>query len=155
MATRRGHQRDLRKGRFSEPGRLYHVISATRERAPLFAELASGRAVVHCLMHLEDAEACHTLAYVVMPDHIHWLLELRQFMTLPRLVQNFKINSARLVNQVRGASEVPVWQSGYFDHALRHEDDVRQIARYIVANPLRAGLVGSIREYPLWDAVWV
>ena len=42
-----------------------------------------------------------------------------------------------------------------YDHALRADEDVLAAARYIVANPLRAGLVGSIRDYPFWDAVWL
>jgi putative transposase len=32
---------------------------------------------------------------------------------------------------------------------------LRNLARYVVANPLRAGLVDSIRDYPHWDAVWL
>jgi REP element-mobilizing transposase RayT len=48
-----------------------------------------------------------------------------------------------------------LWQEGYHDHALRQEEDIKQIARYIVANPLRAGLVQSVADYPLWDAIWL
>jgi hypothetical protein len=48
-----------------------------------------------------------------------------------------------------------VWQPGYFDRALRAEEDVREVARYIVANPLRAGLCRQIGDYPLWDALWL
>jgi hypothetical protein len=38
---------------------------------------------------------------------------------------------------------------------LRRQDDVRAVARYIVANPLRAGLVRDIGDYSHWDAVWL
>ena len=38
---------------------------------------------------------------------------------------------------------------------LRKEEDILEIARYIVANPLRAGLVKKLNDYPLWDAIWV
>jgi hypothetical protein len=48
-----------------------------------------------------------------------------------------------------------VWQKGFYDRALRSDEDVAAVARYIVANPLRAGLVDSVREYPFWDAIWV
>ena len=33
--------------------------------------------------------------------------------------------------------------------------DLRELARYVVANPLRAGLVQSLRDYPHWDAEWL
>jgi len=48
-----------------------------------------------------------------------------------------------------------IWQPNYYDHGLRHDEDLRKIARYIVANPLRAKLVAQIGDYPLWDAVWL
>ncbi len=95
-----------------------------------------------------------SLAFVVMPDHLHWLVQLRGDTSLDRLMRAVKGFSAHCINerlQRRGA----VWQEGYFDRALRAEDDVRAIARYIVANPLRAELCGDIGAYPLWDAIWV
>ncbi len=48
-----------------------------------------------------------------------------------------------------------LWQKSFYNHALRKNEDVRAIARYIVSNPLRAGLVENIGDYPLWDAVWL
>jgi len=40
-------------------------------------------------------------------------------------------------------------------HALRNEESIKAAARYIIANPLRAGLVQRIEDYPLWDALWL
>nr|EPB97991.1 hypothetical protein L321_00197 [Pseudomonas plecoglossicida NB2011] len=54
-----------------------------------------------------------------------------------------------------GALSAPVWQAGYHDRALRREEDVVMAARYIIANPLRAGLADKVGDYPHWDAVWV
>ena len=48
-----------------------------------------------------------------------------------------------------------LWQRGYYDHAIRTDENLRNVARYIVANPLRAGLVERIGDYPLWDSVWM
>jgi len=48
-----------------------------------------------------------------------------------------------------------VWMSGFHEQALRKEEDLAAVARYVVANPLRAGLVDKLANYPLWDAVWL
>ena len=48
-----------------------------------------------------------------------------------------------------------IWQQNYFEHQLRAEDDLINQARYIVANPLRAGLVNKAEEYPFWDCVYL
>ena len=52
-------------------------------------------------------------------------------------------------------SQGGLWQRGYHDRALRRDEDLKAAARYIVMNPLRAGLVKRPGDYPLWDAVWL
>ena len=93
------------------------------------------------------------MAWVVMPDHLHWLAQL-QTASLDGLLQRIKGRSARRINLHRGSSG-PVWQAGYHDRAIRKEEDLLSVARYIVANPLRAGLTKQVGDYPLWDAVWL
>jgi len=41
------------------------------------------------------------------------------------------------------------------DHALRSDEDLRAVARYVIANPVRAGLAQRVGGYPFWDAVWI
>lgn len=67
---------------------------------------------------------------------------------LSEAMQLLKGRSARAVGRA-------VWQANYFDHAVRQDEDLRKMARYIVANPLRANLVEQIGDYSLWDAVWL
>ncbi len=89
-----------------------------------------------------------------MPDHVHWLMQLRETATLENVIQSVKSVSAHRLNR-RLRRNGKVWQAGYHDHALRQEEDVQALARYVVANPLRAGLVKRLGDYPLWDAAWL
>ena len=89
-----------------------------------------------------------------MPDHVHWLFQLGEAGTLSSVVKGFKARSAQRVNGYLDRQGA-LWQKGFYDHAVRKEEDIRGIARYIVANPLRAGLVENIGDYPLWDAIWL
>ncbi len=151
----RPHTRDLRKGRVSEPGRVYHVRTSTAAKRSLFKNFHLGRVVVHSLRFLHERGDVESLAFVVMPDHLHWLFRLNDARSLDRIIQSMKSHTAQIINQHRGVADEAVWQPGYFDRALRAEEDVRDAARYIVANPLRAGLCRHIGDYPLWDAVWL
>ncbi|GAB6041523.1 REP-associated tyrosine transposase [Endothiovibrio diazotrophicus] len=148
----RPHGRNLRKGRVSETGRIYLVTTITIGRRPLFADLSTGREVVKAMQC--ETKRAETLAFVVMPDHLHWLLQLRERVTLERAVRNVKAFSAQRINRREGNGG-PVWQRGFHDHALRREEELVKLARYVVANPLRAGLVTRIGDYPLWDAIWL
>jgi len=147
--TPRFHANNLRKGRVSECGRAYVVTTVCHERSVLLADLAVQRALV---LEMQRAKV-QTLAFVLMPDHVHWLLVLDD-VPLADVMRCFKSNSARWANTYLKRSG-RFWQAGFHDHALRREEDLRAIARYIVSNPLRAGLVDSIGDYGGWDAVWV
>jgi len=149
------HSRNLRKGRVSLPNHLYLITTATHQRTLTFSDITMGRIVVRALMHQQQVQNATTLAYVIMPDHLHWLLQLGQNSPLSTIMNHIKSGSARHINQRRNTPGRPVWQDGYHDRALRQEEDIRKIARYIVANPLRAKLVTRIGDYPLWDAIWL
>ncbi|MGH8380846.1 REP-associated tyrosine transposase [Pseudomonas sp.] len=143
----------LRIGRYSESGRIYLLTSNTWERNPVFSDFFLGRLLVQQFRVAEENGQVRSLAWVVMPDHFHWLVEL-QDVQLARLMAKVKAASAIAINHRRGQTG-EFWQSGFHDHALRHEDDLLHAARYVVANPLRAGLVTRLVDYPLWDAIWL
>jgi REP element-mobilizing transposase RayT len=142
------HQHRLRKGRYSQPNQIYHVITNTKNRQPIFKNYQSARKLVQQLIIQQQLENAITLAFVVMPDHLHWLLQINQKQTLSTIVKSVKAKTAQAIGQ-------PVWQSGYYDHAIRRDEDIVNIARYIIVNPIRAGLVKKVGDYPHWDAVWL
>ena len=139
------------EARASIGGQIYLVTTVTRGRARLFADLYLGRIVVRELHCASTAASAATLAYVVMPDHLHWLLQLRPGRSLSAVVRAVKGRSALEINRAR-ENRAPVWEIGFHDHALRREENLQSVARYVVRNPLRAGLVRRISEYSLWDA---
>lgn len=148
------HSQDLRKGRHNEPNRIYLLTTATWQCQTLFKDWPTARIVIHAMRNQVEAHRVESLAFVVMPDHLHWLIVLQGNTTLAALMRSVKGRSSRQVNQLRGTNQ-PVWQNGYHDHAVREDEELVNVARYIVANPLRAGLVNKIGDYPLWDAKWL
>ena len=101
---------------------------------------------------LHDGGTVSSLAWVVMPDHVHWLFQLTGQADLSAAVKRFKACSAHRVNE-HLKRQGALWQKSFYDHALRKDEAVQGVARYIVANPLRAGLVERIGDYSLWDAI--
>ncbi|MBV4459591.1 transposase [Pseudomonas sp. COR58] len=143
----------LRTGRYAEPNRIYLLTANTLDREPVFADVALGRLVVQQFRRAQTIGMASSLAWVVMPDHFHWLVELENC-SLRRLMRETKSLATREVNLSSGRNG-SLWQQGFHDRALRREDDLVKMARYVVANPLRARLVESLGDYPLWDAIWV
>ncbi|MHC8393655.1 REP-associated tyrosine transposase [Pseudomonas sp. LB3P93] len=143
----------LRIGRYAESSRIYLLTTNTHDRKPIFKDFTLGRVVVNQFRCAQDQGIANSLAWVVMPDHFHWLVELQQG-SLGDLMQKTKSLSTKAVNQFIGRKD-NLWQKGFHDRALRREEDLVKLARYVVANPLRAGLVEKLGDYSLWDAVWV
>ena len=143
----------LRKARVSEQGRIYLLTAVTHQRQPVFADWRLGRLLVNQLRCADESTSITSMAWVVMPDHLHWLFELNNG-TLAELMCRLKSRSSRSINRVRGVQD-RVWQRGYHDRALRRDEDIKGAARYIVMNPLRAGLARRVGDYPLWDAIWI
>ena len=88
-----------------------------------------------------------------MPDHAHLLVEgLSDKSNLRRFVNSAKQHSGYAHGQARRER---LWQGGYYDRVLRPSEDPKWVARYILENPVRAGLVESPQDYDfLGSDVW-
>lgn len=128
--------------------------TCTLNRAGLFHDFASARLVVMHMRLAQERGDLDSLAWVVMPDHVHWLFQLKGQVRLSSVIKSFKGRSAWDVARQLGLAG-GVWQRGFHDHCIRNDEDLRAVARYIVANPIRAGLVSRLGEYPHWDAMWL
>lgn len=148
-----GH-RALRQYRASLPGHYYHVTTTTHLRRRVFDGFDLARSAIRTLHSVEALGSSELLAWVLMPDHLHVLIRLADHAQLSQLMNRLKAAIAREINRRLGTSG-PVWQRAYHDHVIRDEETLEAVGRYIIMNPLRAGLVRRVGEYPHWDAVWV
>lgn len=144
----------LRRGRVSLPNQIYNVTATTANREPVFRAYAGACAACPSFEDSALLGDAQMLAWVLMPDHAHWLLQLGERGTLDSVIRQLKSASARAANAAlyrKGA----LWARGYHDHGLRREEEVVTVARYIISNPVRAGLVARVGDYPFWNAVWI
>jgi putative transposase len=108
---------------------------------------------------LGDTVRYRLLAWVVMPNHVHALIEPLAGMNLGRIVQSWKSFSARWINAHAdsiglSARMNPVWQREYWDRFIRDEAHYHSVVGYIHANPVKAGLVERA-EWWKWSSAWV
>ena len=132
---------------------MYLLTVVVHRRVPIFDDLRLGRLVVKQLREAHEDQWALSLAFVVMPDHLHWLVQL-QHATLAQLMCRIKSRSSLTVNRALGRKG-RLWQKGYHDRGVRCEEDLKDFARYVVCNPIRAGLVKRVHDYPLWDVWWL
>jgi putative transposase len=123
----------------------YFLTTCTRNRRRLFENPRIVAVATDQLLRAAEEQQFAVLAYCFMPDHVHVLAEGQaRTSDLLRFARTWK---QRCAVRVRAAIDVDLWQDGFYDHVLRGEEDSLAVAAYIVANPVRAGLVKSVTEY--------
>ena len=98
-----------------------------------------------------DGARYRLLAWVVMPNHVHVLIETQPGVALASIVQPWKGRSAYAANLLLGRSGA-FWQREYFDRFIRDDAHLAAVTRYIHRNPVKAGLVAKPEDWPLGSA---
>lgn len=79
------------------------------------------------------------LAWCIMPNHVHVVVRPQGANTLPLILHRWKGYSARRINRLlerRGT----LWRSESYDHLIRNDADLRHAVKYVLENPVKAGL---------------
>ena len=93
-----------------------------------------------------DGQRYRLLEWVIMPNHVHAILETREGHPLSDLLHSWKSFTAKAANRVLGRTG-EFWQTEYYDHLIRDERDHAHALRYLLENPV----VAALRDWP-W--VW-
>jgi putative transposase len=142
------------KGRASLKHHIYHITACTINRQAFFHNFQYARLLINEMTILVAKQEISSIIWVIMPDHLHWLFQLTSDKNLSKVIQILKGRSSRAINRYEKSAGFS-WQRGFHDHAIRTEENLLAVSRYIVANPLRAGLVDYVGNYPFWDSVYL
>jgi REP element-mobilizing transposase RayT len=133
------HSRNLRLHRLSDSPATFFVTKSLRPKKPLLhAEFR--QLIVNAFAYAIACERIYLRAFVVMPDHWHALLALREPWTLPRFMHSLMSHVAAktCTGLCSGGS---AWQDTYYETRVRTARQFRYVAYYIEQNPVKAGLV--------------
>ena len=124
----------------------YFLTICTRNRRYVFTNDVIVETTVRHFRHVACEERFAILAYCLMPDHAHLLVEGQTIeSSLRRWIKRAKQHSGAAYALAHG---VALWQEGYYERVLRNDTDAREVARYILWNPVRAGLSPTPMAYP-------
>ena len=127
---------------------VYHVTCACYGRNPWFKVPSHAGACVDALRQQVARTAFQIHAFCIMPDHIHVLCQPDPHhpSSLITFVGQVKRETTRRLHLL-GVEDL-VWQRGFYDHILRRDEDALPVIWYILANPVRSGLVEDYEAYP-------
>lgn len=127
---------------------VYFITVCTENKQPYFQDVWLAKTIESELEFRRAKGEITLFCYCIMPDHIHLLFSLNEDFkgTVQDWVSVFKRYTARIVNELHGIK--PLWQKNFYDHIVRKEESLFEIAMYIVNNPVRSGIVSEWEAYP-------
>ena len=106
--------------------------------------------VESALLHF-DGVRYRLLAWCIMPNHVHVIVEPGTDNPLDRIVHSWKSYSAQRANRLLVRND-PFWHRDYFDRFMRDEDHLNRTIHYVENNPVKAGLISEAIEWPWGSA---
>jgi putative transposase len=124
----------------------YSLTFCTHLRAKLFVDSEVVELVLSHFLRAAGEEAFSLLAYCFMPDHVHFLAQGNsETSDGRRLIKMGKQYAGYAYSQRYGGK---LWQPWGFERVLRDDEASFTVGRYIVENPVRAGLAKVVSDYP-------
>ena len=125
----------------------YFVTTCTAFRRTHFNDRSLATETIQQILQLAREFEFAVIAYCGMPDHLHLLLAGRSEQAdLERFIKRAKQVTGFAYRQMHDGS---LWQPGYHERVLRDDESTLAVARYILENPVRAGLAKALGEWPL------
>jgi len=124
------------------------------ENGPFYLQEDRVAEVVAKSVRYHDGEWFDVIAFCIMPNHVHLVItpfeksEETDY-SLSEIMHNIKRNSAKQANKFLDRTGT-FWQHENYDHYVRDEGELESIIKYVLNNPVKAGLVDD-REKWKWS----
>lgn len=153
--------------RYRIEGSIFYITGNVYNRLCIFKRPSFIIPIIDSLNYYRYQYACKLIGYVIMPDHIHLLIWPQDAKIVTDFMRDFKrFTSGRITRQakVQGKkewiecfeqagskterAEYKVWQDSFWEQNIYTEDFLKQKLNYIHLNPIRAGIVKDVGDYP-------
>ena len=130
------------------PNALYFIVATVQGRRPIFASESNVELLRETMRRVKEIHPFTMRAFVFLPEHLHLLIQVLEPTTISEVLhsiqRNFTLNYKRAHSITR---ETHIWQRGFWDHAIRDEQDWEGHFHYIHYNPVKHGYVERPEEY--------
>ncbi len=130
--------------RYYSNGYLYFVTTVTHGRKPILVE--KGWLLRHAITRAEKRLGCMAIAWVILPDHLHLLIETPD-QRLSEIMHHIKLTFSARYREYHNIVRGHIWQSRFWDHLIRNETDLAKHVDYIHINPVKHGYVSKPEEW--------
>lgn len=122
---------------------LVFVTTTIENWEPLFNDKEIAKIIALQLNETATFFNVSIVGYVIMPNHIHMLLGLKNYKNLPKFIQSFKSLSSRKVKRLLEVNNFKLWMRRYDSFVITSEKQFRIKLEYVHNNPVRQKLIDN------------
>jgi putative transposase len=131
--------------RYYIPNGIVFITAVTKNRNHYLKNDEDITMLFETLSQVQQIHPFHILAYVILPDHFHWLMTVGNtvgdFSTILKSIKWNYTFQYKKVHHILTAFNL--WQRGFWDHIIRNEQDLKNHIDYIHWNPIKHNYVNS------------
>lgn len=125
---------------------IVSITCCIEHKRSVFVESSIVQSVADILQHEVQRNGCTVLVYLFMPDHCHFILQgTTGTADILQAVSAFKQQSGFWFGKNMITAR---WQTSFYDHIIRSEEEISKHVNYILFNPVRKELVKEWKLYP-------
>ncbi len=139
------HSKNLRLHRLRDAPSTFFVTKSLRPKKPVL-DREVREAIVDAFAFAVRNGRIYVRAFVVMPDHWHALVGLREPWTLPKFMHSFMSHVGARTSTHLGSNKT-AWQEGYYETRIKTARQFTYVAIYIEDNPVKKGLAATPEQW--------
>lgn len=124
----------------------YFATTRVHDGTAIFSVAENADIMLSAIYHWRRLGRYYLLGFVIMPDHLHLLIQPRGQDTMSSIMQSLKGYASWAINKQHGRKG-KLWQAGFYDYGLETEQKLLRRMQYMHDNPVRQGLVEEARDY--------
>ncbi len=133
--------------RFQQAESLHFITFSCFHRLPYLSYPEPKTLTEQILEQTRSRHRARIYGYVLMPEHLHFLINEPPEIHLDQFIKSFKQSVSR---ELKGPRK-QFWQTRYYDRNIRGEAARLEVIHYIHQNPVKRGLVSAPADYP-WSS---
>jgi len=142
-----------RIARVAFPSLIYHIISRGNNREWVFNEAEDFERYLDICRRYKEKFGFKLYHWVLMSNHVHLILETPEESSLSKIMQGMNLAYTIWFNRKSGKVG-HLWQDRFKSTVVERDSYLLECGRYVERNPLRAGMVKDLKEYP-WSSYGV
>jgi len=126
---------------------IYFVTICSFEKRNIFIDDELNREVIKCLLEERDRLGLRIFVYCLMPNHIHFLIQPQKVgANISLFIKSFKSRTYKIFRDLGFNGRI--WQTRFYDHIVRKKENLSDIMKYILNNPVRKNISEKWDDYP-------